>query len=895
VGGSFDKKNTYLKPKITPFASALNGKIINKLILDKNNNVWMATSNGLFKYNFKTNKLKTFSKLQGLPTNDISTIFQDQKDIIWVGTYYNGLIKYDEKLDKFTYYREKDGLAQNNIFSILADNSKSLWIATGNGLSHLDLITNRFKNYYKTDGLAGNTFNINSCYKTRQNELFFGGFNGITAFFSEKIEDNLNVPPLVIFSLKIFNKQIKANQPDKILTKDISLTTKLNLSYNQNAFTLDFASLNYIKSAKNKYTYQLKNFTKELTYTSIPSATYINVPPGTYTFVARGSNNDGIWSKPISLSITILPPWWKTWWAYLAYLLIVSGILFFIGRYFFLQSIFKRDQESTRLKLNFFTNISHEIRTHLSLIHGPVERLMMKEDKPDDQIQLQTIKRNSDSLIQLVNELMDFRKAETRNLALNVQQNNLIELVHNVYESFKDVSLSRNIKTDIIYSTEKIEIYFDWEQLKKVIFNLVSNSYKFTPNGGYIAIFLVEKATTVEIKITDNGKGIAPENLVKIFDNYFQENDYEKQNTGYGMGLALAKSITALHSGTLEAESNIFTGGQQNRTCFTLVLKKGFRHFPPEMLKETKRIRKATLKSDTNDINHLSGLRWEKSEEGDKSITILLVEDNTEIRNFIKTSLQKQYIIAESENGLAGWESAIDIIPDLIITDVMMPEMDGIAFCDKLKSDERTNHIPVIMLTAKSSAEAQINGLISGANIYVSKPFSMHILALQIANLLSLREKMHKNFQLRLKFPQDVHLINDTAPVAAGMALEPDVIPCNDVFMRKFIDLIEANIDSAKLSVPFLSIEMNMSQPVLYKKLYSITGMTVNNIIKLMRLKKGLQLLQSNQYTPQEITYMIGFTDPKYFYKEFKKQFGKTPREHFKHLQPGKEGRGSLL
>ncbi len=600
-----------------------------------------------------------------------------------------------------------------------------------------------------------------------------------------------------------------------------------------------------------------------------PSVVYSNVPPGTYQFIVKGSNNDNIWGKPATLNITISPPFWKTWWAYTVYVLLAAGLIFLIIRYFFLRELYKKNQELTKLKLNFFTNISHEIRTHLSLIIGPVDKLITdKKHDPGDKEQLVTIKNNSESLLQLVNELMDFRKAETGHLPLRILPMNIVPFIESIYSSFHSLSVSKNIQLDFISPADEIELYFDPEQLKKVFYNLISNAFKFTPAGSYISVRIEEKGSYTDISVINKGKGISKENIGKLFDNYFQEDDYGRTNTGYGIGLALSKSIAELHGGGLTVTSEPETG----YTCFTVRLLKGRAHFSDEQIIREETIRPAE-QIDSDVVTAYSEYQADY-QPSDIKHTLLLVEDNRAIRTFIKEALQARYQIIESENGFEGWQTATDQIPDLIISDVMMPEMDGLELCRRIKSDERTSHIPVILLTARNAVSNQISGLQTGADIYLTKPFSLEILSLHIFNLLKAREVLWKQFDRQIK----PDLLSRKEPEADTPRLS--IHPFDEAFINKMIQMVEEKLDDPEFGIAMLSKMAAMSQPVLFKKIKAITGLSANEFVKSLRLKKAAELLRENKYTVYEISYIVGYDSSKYFSREFKKYYHKTPSEY---------------
>lgn len=844
----------------------LSGNFVRNFYEDSRGNIWIGTTEGLnmlaadssgiiwVTSNNKTSK-RRFPAI-------INCVREDASGVIWIGAYYGGLTRFDRKANTFITYKQKHGLPNDNVLGILDDNKGNLWLSTSNGLSRFDTKKGNFKNYTVTDGLPGNEFTANTFYKDKSGEMFFGGLNGLISFFPNEIQINEFVAPVVLTSLKLFNKPVAIGAEDGLLKKDISVTKEITFSHDQNIFTIDFALLNYIKPDKNKYAYQLEGFEKDWNYVRTSSATYTNLPSGTYTFVVKGANNDGVWStEPARLLIHVLPPIWKTWWAYCLYFIIITSAILFVTRYFYVSALFRREHELHQIKLDFFTNISHEIRTHLTLIQGPVERLILTK-KEDSVIQshLIQVRKNADRLLKLVSELMDFRKAETNHLKLQVTQNDIIPFLKDIFGDFSFPSEYRNIKSVFESNAEKIDVYFDVEQMEKVVFNILSNAYKFTQDGGRIEMLVEEKENSVDIRVVDNGKGIAPQYLNKLFVNFFQVYDQGNQNTGYGIGLALSKSIVELHKGSLTVESKPAQNNKTGRTCFTITLLKGNVHFAPGQLRTDMVLRedRKTLTDDNFAENTLIQIT-----PGEKP-TVLLVEDNAEVRAFLAESLCETYEIIQAENGEQGWDAATEQIPDLIISDVMMAEMDGLTLCKKLKTDERTSHIPVILLTAKASVSHQVSGLKTGADAYISKPFSIQVLELNLRNLLVARELM------RQKYSRQV-------------TLEPKNVPINTVdeqFINKIIQITEELMDNPEFGVAMLSEKIGMSQSVLYKKLKAVTDMSVHDFLKSIRLKKAAQLLQQHKMTIYEVAYAVGYDDRKYFSKEFKKQFGKTPTEY---------------
>ena len=861
----------------SPLEKKLFNKHIQVLFEDREHNLWIGTQGGLHTYNLMTRQFQVFLKDKNdrtkLQSDYINCIVQTAGGKLCIGTYFGGLSIYDPKTNHFSTYTEREGLCNNNVLGIIEDEEHSLWISTDNGLSKLNPETGRFRTYTKSDGLAGNDFNVRSYFKDSKGELFFGGYNGLTSFFAKQIEINSYHSPIVFTGLKLFNLPVVVDGPDQLLDEDISRSKNITFAHDQNHFTLGFALLNYIKSDKNRYAYRLKGYEKEWNHTADPSATYSNLPSGNYIFMVKGINNDGISGAGMAtINIRIIPPLWASWWAYCLYLFVFSVILFLTIRYIVIRALLKRSVDLQQMKLSFFTNISHEIRTPLTLILGPLENLLRStQNNTEIYRQVIPIKNNADRLMRLITELMDFRKAEAGHLKLTVSRENIVSFGKEIFLAFNHIAISRNIKYTFECTQESIPLYFDKGQLEKVLFNLLSNAFKFSNDKGQISLSILEGADSVVLKVRDNGKGIPYESQNKLFSDFFQVDEHGSSHIGSGIGLALSKSIVASHRGTIGIESQPAIAEKTGDTCFTVTLRKGKTHFKPAELMETigydlssESQVPAVITYDPPLAEEIKNTKFHE--------TILVVEDNPEIRQLISGLLSKSYQVKESEDGLKGWETAIELLPDLIICDIMMPVMDGLELCRKLKSDERTSHIPVILLTARSTHIHQVSGLETGADAYVTKPFSTELLELNIKNLLNSRATM------REKYGQQVTLQPQNVVIGS----------MDQAFMTRVLKYIEENMSDQSFAVPDLAAEVGMSQPVLYKKIRAITDLSVNDFIKSIRLKKAAQLLEQNVYTISEISYLVGFNDPKYFSREFRKQYGETPRGFINQLKENK-------
>lgn len=845
---------------------------------DSKNNLWVGTPRGLNLLKYKSGQFKFFFKSNhkdSLKSSQINCVKEDLQGNIWVGSLRGGLSLYHPETNSFTTYTKADGLASENIIDILADNEGMLWLSTDRGLTKFDVKRKTFKNYNITDGLPANEFNFNSAYKDKQGKLYFGSYNGLVSFTPRDIKENANIPKIAFSGLKLFNKPILIGGPDKLLKEDISFTKSITFSSGQNIFTIDFLALNYIQPQRNKYAYKLDGFEKDWNYVNIPSATYTNLPSGKYTFLVKGSNNDGLWNEtPAKLEIRILPPIWRTWWAYLLYFIAGSTLFYFILRFTRRQQRLEselyyehlnneRQQELYQMKLDFFTRISHEIRTPLTLIFAPLEKLvrLTKENKTVNQ-QLLGIKRNSDRLLRLISELLDFRKIESGNASLQVAEYELVAFCRTVYEAYSSLAEIKNIEYTFSSTEPEILLYFDLSQMEKVCYNILSNAFKYTPDGGKISFSVCADAGQVKIVIADTGIGIPVDVQDKIFTNFYQVKSGAATAEGWGIGLALVKNIIDLHKGEISVSGTPAVDGKGGGTALTVSLLTGKAHFTPEQLSDTNSILPAGSGAEAAAMP--AEVEFTVETTAEKKYTVLVVEDNDELRGFIVQSLHGTYHILEGVNGLEGWEQAIAHVPDIIISDVTMPGLNGLELCARLKIEERTNHIPVIMLTAMASQLHQLDGLEAGADIYITKPFSIQVLELSIRNLLQGREG------LKQKYIRQIMLTPRKLETES-----PD-----EKFLNKLMLLIEEKMEDPDFNVGSLVEDIGMSQTVLYKKIKALTELSITDFIKSQRLKRAAQLLSENKMNISEVAYSVGFNDRKYFSKEFRKQFGVAPSDY---------------
>lgn len=847
---------------------SLNSKYIAALAEDQLGNLWIGTESGINVLNKQTGTFTYYthdSKDQRtLGNNSVTALLKDSRGNMWVATR-DGLNLFDKNTNSFRHFNQADGLTDNNILTIMEDNAHTIWLGTTNGLSRAwvqnngnDITTILFRNYDERDGLQGRAFNENAALKTKQGELIFGGANGFNIISPEAIAHNTIVPEVVLTDLRVFDK---SPQPGEVVNNRVLLQTAISevkeiaLKYHENIFSLEFAALNYSNPEKNQYAYKLEGFNNDWLTTdgSHRTVTYTNLDPGKYIFRVKASNGDGVWNEQgTALVVTILPPFWRTIPAFIIYALLAAGILFAARRLTIQRAhmrfqLAQQKKEAERiheldlLKLKFFTNVSHEFRTPLSLIMAPMEKMLKQTNEPEQKKQYQLIYRNARRLLALVNQLLDFRKLEMRELRLYPSLGDVVGFVKEVSHSFTDIAGAKHINFNFTTDITSLQISFDSDKLERILFNLLSNAFKFTPEYGNIEVIVSVQEQYVSIQVKDSGIGIPVEDQDKIFERFFQHDvPGSILNQGSGIGLAISKEFVRLHQGSISVESEPGKG-----TCFTVLLP------VTEPVVET-----------------IAPVSEEHTEQPEKSSrkrpVILIVDDNEDIRFYLKDNLRRNYTVYEAVNGAEGWEKTKQLQPDVIVSDVMMPVMDGMELCRNIKNDKHTSHIPVILLTARSAAEPKMEAFQVGANDYITKPFSFEMLQSRIRNLLAQQDAMRKLFQKQLE-------VNPT---------EISITSVDEQFIRQSIDTVEQNISNPDFSVEDLSRALHMSRVALYKKLLALTGKSPLDFIKTIRLKRAAQLLEKSQFTISEIAYEVGFNNPKYFARTFKKEFGLLPSEY---------------
>jgi len=859
--------------------------------VDSKENIWIASvKNGLFKYTPELDELKHYTSHEfdstSLGSNNVLNIYEDHKFRIWIATIGGGLSLYLPETDNFrTYTQLKDNLPSNHIYGITESRFGCLWISTLKGLSRFDVENNKFYNYDHTSGFPLSELNQHALLLSSKGELYVGGIDGMVSFNEAKMINPQPPTDIIISTLSVNNQEVRPYDHHNILTNDISATEQLTLGPKQNAFRLDFASLNYDPEMKHQYEYMLEGFDEKwIRITGKSYASYTNISPGKYKFKVRALdaiNHDILGSK--SIDLILKPSFYNTWYAYLIYTAIFLSmiILFNYARISKVRLSYKLSQEQkervyqdelNQNKLRFFTNISHEFQTPLTLILGSLELLKKSGQLPGKaKKRIELAYLNVSRLKNLTSELLDFRKVDQGYLKLKLQELNFIDYIEAIYNVFYEIAGSRKIKYSVLKEESNITIWCDPVQMDKVFYNLLSNAFKFTEdNTGEITIEIVNNAQDLEIYIKDNGKGIPENECDQVFNRFFQtENHQESNYVGYGIGLALSKSIVELHGGTIQVKSEIARG-----TTLIIRLQKGNKHFDPKHIFVQTANSDLAVVEKTRNIDPESEEAIEAIEPPDMAPTILVVDDNPDIIKLVKEVFEESYFILEAENGEEGFKIALEKQPDLIISDVLMPVLSDTEMCKKLKQNFLTSHIPVILLTARAAMEHKIMGIETGADDYITKPFNIDYLAARVDNIFN------NLLILQQKYSQDISA--KTRHITKNKM--------DQEFLDKAIKIIEENITDPDFSVTEFTAEMGQSRTLFYKKLKGVTGKTPNDLIQTIRLKNAAKILLTDPTkNVSEIAYDVGFSSPRYFSQCFRNHFGVIPSKYILENEEGKE------
>ena len=862
--------------------SELHSDFIRSIAQDEKGRFWIGTfGDGLGIYTPNLQKIKTFTQRDGFCSNTINQIIQDKQKRMWIGTG-EGLVCFlsTDELNYKTYQR-KDGLINTNICAITEDKKGNIWFSNNKGISCY--VTNKgcFYNYDHSDDVPAGSFSSSCVTQSKNGQIYFGSINGVCCFNPDITMNEQPAPAAVVTEMKILGRLSNLENNDMII--NLSKGQNVELSHAQNSFGLTFNVQNYSLVNQVEYVYMLKGLENSwYTVNENNSVTFRNIPPGKYEFLIKARIHNQKWpEEATSLTIRINPPLWLTWWAKLIYILVSISITYLIlhayKKKLDLESLYtlekknhEQEQELNQERLRFYTNITHELRTPLTLILGPLEDMQKEASLPAKQAQkLSVIHQSALRLLNLINQILEFRKTETQNKKLCVSKGNIAPLIYEIGLKYKE--LNQNTKIDFRIQIEKEEmfLFFDKEIITIVLDNLISNAIKYTEQG-CVTLSLHQtmrnEVAYTEIKVSDTGYGISTEALPHIFDRYYQESG-KHQASGTGIGLALVKNLVTLHEGEIRAESI-----QNEGSTFYISLL-------------TDNIYPNALHADSTEpvqeeMNQNTELEYSQEATLDTSKPILLiVEDNEEIQKYIVESFTDSFEVITANNGEEGKQQALSRIPDIVVSDIMMPVMDGITLCKQLKDDVRTSHIPIILLTAKDSLQDKEEGYEVGADSYLTKPFSASLLRSRINNLLDSRKKLVAQFQAQSTPGSQIDLSEKRIVIAEALS------KLDNEFIEKITLLIEENLSSEKIDINYLSDKMCMSGSTLYRKMKALTGLSTNEYIRKVKMENAERLLLEGKFNISEIAYKVGMNSTGYFRQCFKEEFGLSPSDYLKQIK----------
>lgn len=853
---------------------------------DKKGNIWVGTTNGflVFSDNFKTVKdIRFYHYSRDLQSgnemfsSDIYDILCDSKGRVWLGTFGGGLILCkDFRPDikpELIGYNQKNGFHTDIVLAMAEDSKHNLWFTSENTLARFDPENGNRDLYNVSNGLESGDFLESSVFKTSKGLLMFGNASGFYTFDPEKVERNLFSPKIVFTRFQLFGRDVQVGTKGSPLSRHIDDCSKIRLNHKQRTFNIEFAALDFQTPDNIQYEYKLEGFEDEWNKASKQRvATYTGLPKGKYTLSVKSTNSDGVWADNLRrLDIEVLPSFWETIWAYLIYMFLVllgiAGVIYLLMFFIKLKNEVVLEQKLTDLKLRFFTDISHELRTPLTLISAPIEYIIKQEEVSDTvRGQLQIVQRSTERMTRLLNQILDFRKVQDKKKRLKLQETLFVDCVRKSCVNFEEIAREQNIRFEIIDESSDILVWLDQNAIDTILFNLLSNAFKFTPSEKSITVHLSATETEAVLQISDQGIGIEKSLQSKIFERFYsvdEGSDASRRSTG--IGLSLVKELVGLHGASIFVNSVSGEG-----TTIEIRFKLGAEHFGKDVdfiLNDGV----TGLTEGTPGYTHEDESHEHESQNREDSQMVLIVEDNEDLRPFLKTVLGKKFRVADAADGNTAWEMTQSLMPDFIITDLMIPGMSGKDFIRLVKNDDRTCHIPVVVLTAKTNLETKLECLEMGADDYITKPFSATFLEARVSNMLEQRARMQSHYRELLLVPDSKVDIEVPMPQAHNR---------DDEFMGRLMSVMEKNISNGSFSVEQLCSMAGYGRTVFFNKLKSLTGFSPNEYVREVRIKRAAQLLEVGEYTVSQITYMVGMNDSRYFSKCFKQRYNMTPTEY---------------
>jgi signal transduction histidine kinase/DNA-binding response OmpR family regulator/streptogramin lyase len=866
---------------------------VNSMVISHDGKLYVGTNSGLSVMNVATKQVykavDSMSGLDGLASANITQVYEDSRNLMWFATD-EGLYMYDTAHNQLKKINLNARTQTPYIFGVVEDIQGSIWVSIGSELMKVGVIQDggeyKFNSrlYTHRDGLQNSDFNQRSFCSLPSGEVFVGGMYGVNTFDPRNIPCDTKRPRVMFTDLKLFNNSVEVGQRYDgviILSESLSVAEEICFNYSQNEFTICFATDDYVVQENTTYYYRLLGFNNEWMKCAgnMPQVTYTNLPSGTYTLEIKAVNNDGIESEETAkLHIVVYPPFWLSWWAKAFYILLVVIAIYYMAkvikkrerkRYIEQkkEEAIQQQEELNRLKFKFFANISHELRTPLTLILSPIEAMQKNATDEKQKHRLEIVHNNATKLLNLVNQLLDFRKNEVAELKYLPIKGDIVSFIKGQCDAFNAYSEEKNVSLTFFSNAKSMPMYFDADKMGKIVMNLLSNAFKFTPDGGRVDVAINITDNKAIIKVADTGIGISDADKERIFDRFYQTDT--SNSAGSGIGLSLVKEYVKLHDGSVEVVDNAGGG-----SVFIVTIP--IRTSMPESAKEdAPKADKAAAEVPATEAAATDKAANDKSANG-KSATnkaeaaadapqehnrplVLVVDDNPDLLTFINEELSAQYRVETATNGKEALAMLDSHVPDIVVTDLMMPEVDGIELCRRMKSNAEWSGIPIIVLTAKQDEQAKVEGLTIGADDYITKPFNCDILKLRINKLLTL---VRKGGRRSLIEPEPSHV---------------QITSVDEKLIEQAVKYVEANMSSPDLSVEEMSKHLGMSRVHLYKRIRQVTGLTPIEFIRIMRLKRAAQLLRESQRNVSEIAYEVGFNNPKYFSKYFKDEFGVLP------------------
>lgn len=862
---------------------------VNYIFCDSEGLIWLGHYKGISCFNPSTGNFINYKKVNTLITGCVGYVVQeDASGNIWAGTT-DGLYRFDKETEKLEKFTMADGLPNNVICGLSEDSRHDIWISTYMGISKYDVKNGRFINYYSGDGLQGNEFTHGAFYKDRGGKIYFGGINGITSFSPENIgnvskETSVWVTDFYIFNRPVHKNSLSGGKP--VITTSVQDAKIFRLSYQDNTFSVVFSTLQYNNPEQISYQYKINELSTQWLSTEpgVNRVTYNNLPPGRYTFQVRALNY-GDYSEIRTIKILITPPWYQTWWAYCIYVtligLLVAGVVnYILSRMRYRREIMKREhaEQLNEAKLQFFINISHEIRTPMTLIINPLEKLLA--DKKDSELHKTylMIYRNAQRILRLINQLMDIRKLDKGQMFLKFRETDMVGFIDDLMQTFEYMARKKKIRFIFEHEMPQLKVWIDLNNFDKVLMNILSNAFKYTPEEGEIQVSLTTGQDTTrkdalrdyfEIVVTDSGIGIDRNKIERIFERFYQiDNDVTKSNFGTGIGLHLSRSLVQLHHGVIFAENREGVSGSR----FIIRIPLGSAHLRTDEL-ETVDAEGVMFRTVEKPVS--VNLEEELADEVDElkvgkaktRLRVLVVEDEDEIRTYLKSELSDDYKVETCNDGKEAYDLILRDAPDLVISDIMMPEMDGLTLCRKVKQNTNVNHIPVILLTAKSKPEDTLEGMDTGADAYMVKPFNTELLKKTIANLIANRRLLRNKFSGAQQQEDKMEKITMKSS--------------DEILMGKIMKVVNEHLDDPALNVEMLASEVGLSRVHVHRKLKELTNLSTRDFIKNIRLQQAAALLtQDQKLTISEIAYATGYTNLSHFSSSFREKYGMSPKEY---------------